>query len=315
MERVAITGLGSYLPRRMLSNEELIPQLDKPITDAQLARMGVTRRGWAGEGESIPEMAARAATAALERAGVAPTELDFIVLANWTQRRFIPDFAPHLQALLGAPQAFAFDISTACAGFVYGAAVAHGFLQTPRFSRGLVVASETTSRRARPHSKATLVFGDAAGAFVLERGAREGAGELIDYELMTDGSKYEAMGVNAEGHVYTQIDQKELQKLAIHSFSTATRAVLERQGLTLDDVDWVVPHSGTAGIQALLLRTLEVDPARVLINFPRIGNVSSAAIPTSLDEHLQAGVIKPGDLVLSPTTGTGWYAAAMLYRV
>jgi len=313
MVPISITGIGSYLPRRMLSNDDLT--LDKPVTEEQLAKLGVTSRGWAGEGESIPEMAAAAGLRAMERAGITADELDLIVLANWTQRRFIPDFAPKLQALLGAPQAFAFDVSTACAGFAFGAGVAQGFLQNPRHRRCLLVASETTSSRARPHSKATLVFGDAAGAWILERGEVEGAGRLIDLELMTDGTKFDAMGVNEEGHVYTSIDQKSLQQLAIHSFRTATEAVLTRNGLTLDDLDWIVPHSGTAGIQALLLRTLEVDPAKVLINFPRIGNVSSAAIPASLDEFVSRGVVKPGDLVLSPTTGTGWYAAAMLYRV
>lgn len=313
MVPISITGIGSYLPRRMLTNDDL--DLDKPVTQAQLDKLGVSTRGRAGEGESIPEMAAAAARTALERAGVEASELDFIVLANWTQRQFIPDFAPRLQALLGAPQAFAFDISTACAGFAFGAGVARGFLQDPRHKRCLIVASETTSQRARPHSKATLVFGDAAGAWVLERGEVEGAGRLIDLELMTDGSKYDAMGINEAGHVYTSIDQKSLQQLAIHSFRTATEAVLTRNGLTLDDVDWIVPHSGTAGIQALLLRTLEVAPERVLINFPRIGNVSSAAIPAALDEFVASGQVKKGDLVLSPTTGTGWYAAAMLYRV
>ena len=315
VESIAITGIGSYLPARILSNAEL-PPLDKPYPPEELQKLGVTHRGQADpDTETIPEMAARAAEKALARAGCSADSLDFIVLANWTQRRFLPDFAPALQARIGAHSAFAFDVSTACAGFVYGVAVAAGFLHQPRFHRGLVVASETTSYRARPHSKATLVFGDAAGAFVLERGARPDQARLLDYELMTDGRHHQAMEVNAQGHVVTHIAQKELQALAIHSFSTASQRILERQGMTLDDVTWVVPHSGTAGIQALLLRTLDIEPARVLVNFPRIGNVSSAAIPAALDEHLAAGTIKPGDVILSPTTGSGWYAAAMLYQV
>lgn len=276
----------------------------------------MSHRGWADPvTETIPEMAARAAERALARAGCAADSLDVIVLANWTQRRFLPDFAPALQERIGARQAFAFDISTACAGFVYGVAVASGFLHQPRFQRALVVASETTSYRARPHSKATLVFGDAAGAFVLERTDRPGLPRLLDYELMTDGRHHDAMEVNAQGHVVTHIPQKALQALAIHSFSTASHRILARQGMTLDDVTWVVPHSGTAGIQALLLRTLDIDPARVLVNFPRIGNASSAAIPAALDEFVSNGTIRPGDVVLSPTTGSGWYAAAMLYQM
>ncbi|MFT4978743.1 MAG: 3-oxoacyl-[acyl-carrier-protein] synthase-3 [Myxococcota bacterium] len=314
VEPISITGIGHYLPARLLSNADL-PPLDKPCPPEVLDRIGVTHRGWADDEETIPEMAARAARRALASADCRPEDLDFIVLANWTQRRFLPDFAPKLQALLGAPQAFAFDVSTSCSGFVFGVAIASGFLQQPRFSKGLVVASETTSKRARPNSKATLVFGDAAGAFVLERGAKPGSARLLDYELMTDGKYYEAMEINDLGHVVTNIHQKDLQALAIKSFAVASQRVLDRQGMTLDDVTWVVPHSGTAGIQALLLRTLEIPPERVLVNFPRIGNVSSAAIPAALTEFVDNGTIKPGDIVLSPTTGSGWYAAAMLYQL
>lgn len=313
MQPVTITGTGTYLPRRMLDNADL-PALDRPPTEDEVRKLGVVRRGWAGDGESIPEMAAAASRQALERAGLDAAELDFIVLANWTQRRLLPDFAPKVQALLGAHRAFAFDVATACAGFAFAVDVGRHFLQNPRFRRGLVVASETTSWRARPHSKATLVFGDAAGAWVLERdGARGHA--LIDVELGTDGRYHDAMEMNADGHTVTHIPQKELQALATRSFQEATSAVLGRQGLTLDDVDYVVPHSGTAGIQALLLRVLDLPAERVLTNFPTIGNVSSAAIPSALDAFVADGTLQPGHLILSPTTGSGWYAAALLYRL
>lgn len=313
MNTVHVIGTGAYLPRRMLDNADL-PALDRPPTPEELAKIGVHRRGWAGDGESIPEMAAAASRQALARAGVDPAELDFIVLANWTQRRLLPDFAPKVQALLGAHRAFAFDVATACAGFAFAVEIARSFLQNPRYKRGLVVASETTSWRARPHSKATLVFGDAAGAWVVERDAGRGH-QLVDVELGTDGRYFDAMEMNAEGHTVTHIPQKELQALATRSFQEATAAVLGRHGLTLDDVDYVVPHSGTAGIQALLLRVLDLPPERVLTNFPSIGNVSSAAIPTALEAYLADGTLKPGHLILSPTTGSGWYAAALLYRI
>jgi 3-oxoacyl-[acyl-carrier-protein] synthase III len=310
---LSITGIGSYLPKNMLSNEAL-PPLDKPITPEEIEKIGIHRRGWAGEGESIPEMAAEAAKRALAKANLEAEALDFIILANWTQRRFIPDFAPKLQSLLGAKRAFAFDVSTACAGFVYGVAIAHGFLQNDRFSRALVVASETTSRRARPRSKSTLVFGDAAGAFVLEKNAGRG-GKLLGYELMTDGSRYEAMEIDEAGHVVTKIEQKELNQLATRSFMEASTRCLERCGVKKEELDWVVPHSGTAGIQASFIRALEVPKEKVLTNFSTIGNASSAAIPAALDQFIGSGKISPGDLILSPTTGTGWYAAAMVYTV
>jgi 3-oxoacyl-[acyl-carrier-protein] synthase-3 len=309
---IAITGIGSYLPRLMHTNETL-PPLDGEVTEEQLARIGVVRRGWAGEGESIPEMAARASERALERADTRAEDLDVIVLANWTQRRYIPEFGPKLQSLLGARKAFAFDVSTACTGFVYGLSIAHGYLQTPRFSRALVVASETTSQRGRPRSMSSLIFGDGAGAFVLERGGN--GGRLIDYELASDGEQWEIMNVNEEGWVRTHIPQRELNQLAARSFADASRKILARNGMSFDDIDWIVPHSGTAGIQATLIKTLEIPPEKVLSNFSTVGNLSSAAIPVALDEYVSAGTIRKGQTILSPTTGTGWFWAALLYTV
>lgn len=294
----------------MLTTAEL-PGLDAPMEQADIDRIGVSCRGHAAEDEGIAEMATAAAGRALDRAGIAAADLDLIILANWTQRRMIPEFAPRVQALLGASRAFAFDVSTACAGFVYGVGIASSFLSTGRHQRAVVVAAETTSQRARPHSKATLVFGDGAGAFVLERAATEGP-RVVDWELLTDGTYHWAMHIDADGWVKTHIAQRDLIRLAAESFRRASAAVLARQGLTMADVDYVVPHSGTAGVQAALVEALEVDPSRVLTNFATVGNTSSAAIPIALDAFREQGRIRPGSLVLSPTTGTGWYAAAML---
>lgn len=312
MERVSITGVGSYLPKKSLDNDTL-PALDKPVSAEDKAKIGVHRRGWAEEEETIPFMAAEAARRALAQADVAAESLDMLVLSNWTQRRYLPDFAPKVQALLGAHKAFAFDVGCACAGFVYGVGMVHGFMQSLRVNRALVVAAETTSQRGRPASKSTLVFGDGAGAFVLERGADRGA-TLVDFQLATDGRHFEAMEINEAGHVVTHIDQKQLIHLATKSFADMTNTILERNGLSLQEVRWIVPHSGTAGVQAALLKTLDVPADKVLTNFATVGNTSSAAIPIALDHFLRERTIKPGDLVLSPTTGSGWYAAAMLYR-
>lgn len=312
MHDVFFTGIGSYLPKTMHTNETL-PALDSPVTPEELDKIGVQRRGWAGDGESIAQMAAEASRRALQRAEVDPADLDFIVLANWTQRRYIPEWAPALKQLLGAKRAFAFDVSTACAGFVHGVSIAHGYLQTPRFARGLVVASETTSQRGRPASKSTLVFGDAAGAVVIERD-RPGI-RLLDYELDVHGDQHHIMDISQEGWVRTHIKQKELIALTSKCFRQTTARILERNRMTLADIDWIVPHSGTAGVQAELIRALGVPREKVLTNFARIGNVSSAAIPTALDEFIANGVVRKGHTVLSPAVGTGFYSAALLYQV
>jgi 3-oxoacyl-[acyl-carrier-protein] synthase-3 len=290
-----------------------LPPLDEPVTPEELARIGVERRGWAGEGEGIAEMGAFAARRALARAEVAPETLDLIVLANWTQRRYIPEHAPALQRLLGAARAFAFDVCGACTGFVYGLAIARAFLHEPRHRRALVVASETTSRRARPGSKGTLILGDGAGAFVLDKDAR-GPGALIDVELATHGAHHEIMEISPEGWVRTHIPQRELNALAARSIAAVCAPLLQRNRLDWSDIDWFIPHSGTAGVQAAIARELPIQGDRILANFASIGNVSSASIPAALDEHVAAGRVKPGQLVVSAAVGTGWYAAGMLYR-
>ena len=312
MNKIVASGRGVYLPRLMHTNDTL-PPLDKTPTAEQLSRIGVERRGWAQEGEGIAEMGAAAAKRALEQAQVKPEDIDLLVLANWTQRRYIPEFAPRVQQLLGCTNAFAFDVCGACTGFVNGVGIAHNFLQSPRYRRALVVASETTSQRARPNSRATLVYGDAAAAWVLERD-RQGGTEIVDYELVSDGAQHGAMQVDDKGHVVTLIEQKALNTLAANSFAEACRRILQRNNMTLGDITWIVPHSGTAGIQATLIKTLEVKAEKVLSNYSSVGNVSSAAIPVSFEHFVESGQIRKGDLVLSPTTGTGWYFGALLYR-
>lgn len=313
MQSVAITGFGSYLPKLMHDNATL-PPLDTAVSEDELRRIGVYRRGWADENEGIAEMASFAARRALERAGVAADSLDFVILANWTQRRYIPEHAPKLLHLLGARKAFGWDVSCACAGFLYGLGIAHGFLQNPRFSRALVVASEHTSRRARPGSKGTVILADAAGAFVLER-KTEGTGRLIDYELATQGEHHGIMSISEEGWVKTHIEQRELNQLAGDSMFGVASRLLERNGLTLNDVAWVIPHSGTAGVQATVARRFGVSQEKILTNFDSVGNVSSASIPTAVDAFVEKGKVRPGDVILSMAVGTGWYAAAALYSI
>jgi len=317
---VRLTGFGSYLPARMYNND-LLPPLDEPVIPADLERIGVFRRGWASEDEGIAEMAVAAGGRALAHAGLAAEDIDLVILSNWTQRRFLPEFAPRLKALLGAHRAFAHELGCACAGFLYGLATASEFLRNPRFGRALVVASETTSQRARPGSRGVLILGDAAGAFVLERAdalharAGLGGGRLIDTELSCDGEHHDIMEISPEGWVHTHIPQRELCTLAARSIRDVSVRLLERNGRRLSDVTWVIPHSGTAGVQAAIGRVLEVRPDRILTNFASVGNVSSASIPVALDHFYGSGRVRAGDLVLSAAVGGGWYSAAALYTV
>ncbi|HET7504926.1 MAG TPA: ketoacyl-ACP synthase III [Kofleriaceae bacterium] len=314
---VRITGFGSYLPAQMVDNDAL-PTLDEPIGPADLDRIGVHCRGWAGEHETIAEMAAAAGRSALARAGLTAAELDLVILANWTQRRYLPEFAPTVKRLLGAERAFAHDLGCACAGFLYGLGTATEFLRNPRYRRALVIASEQTSRRARPGSRGTLILGDAAGSFVLERAGDDrdpGGGRLIDYELASDGEHAHIMEITDAGWVHTSIAQRELCQLAARSIVEVCGRLLARNGRTLADVTWVIPHSGTAGVQAAIVRALELPADRILTNYADVGNVSSASIPVALDHFVASGQVRPGDVVLSAAVGGGWYAAAALYTV
>ena len=313
MAELFMTGLGTYLPDRLVTNAEL-PALEPPHSLADMDKVGVRARGIAGDHEDVLFMAEKAAERALAKAEVSAASLDFLILANWTERRFVPDFAPRVQQALGAQRAFAFDIGCACAGFIYGLTLAHGYLQNPRFQRGLVLASDRSTRRLRPRSRATLVFGDAAAAMVVEKDAPRGS-RLIDYELRTDGSQHGIMDIDADGHLNPKIKQRELNQLAGRSLASVSRALLERNGLTLDDVDWLLPHSGTAGVQAMLAEHLGAPPEKTLNNLADVGNVTTASIPVSLDHFIGLGKLKPGQRVLSAAVGLGWQCCAVLYTL
>jgi 3-oxoacyl-[acyl-carrier-protein] synthase III len=313
LAELCITGLGTYLPERMVDNSSL-PELVPPHSLEDMAKVGVRARGIASETESVLFMAERAAQRALAAAQIEAADLDFLILANWSERRYVPDFAPRVQHALGARRAFAFDVGSACAGFIYGLSMAHGYLQNPRFRRGLVLASDKSTQRLRPRSRATLVFGDAAAAMVVEGDADHGS-RLVDYELRTDGSYHHIMDVGDDGYLNPKIKQRELNQLAGSSLASVSRTLLERNGLTLADVDWFLPHSGTAGVQGMLAEHLGAPPEKTLNNLAEVGNVTTASIPVSLEHFIRLGRIRPGDRILSAAVGLGWQSCAMLYTL
>lgn len=301
------------MPRTIVDNRALAP-LDPPLSLAEMDDVGVLSRGIAADDESVEEMAVRAALRALELSGARPDSLDFLILANWTERRYVPDFAPRIQARLGASKAFSFDVCGACSGFVYGLTIADGYLKNPGLQRGLVIASDRSTRLVRPASRGTLIFGDAAAAAVVDRAALGGP-RLIDYVLSTDGTRNDIMAVGEDGYLRANIRQRDLNELAVSSIERVTRTLLDKARLSLADIDWIVPHSGTPGIQALLAERLGISPARVLTNLPSIGNVTTASIPCALDHFTKSGALNAGHRVLSVAVGLGWQAVAMLVQL
>lgn len=309
MTSLRIAGLGVYLPEAI--DNARLPPLDPPMSVEDMDRVGVLSRGIARDDETVEAMAAAAARQALERSGLRADALDFLILANWTERRYVPDFAPRVQERLGARRAFAFDVCCACSGFVYGLTIADGYLHDTRLRAGLVVASDRSSRLVRPGSRGTLIFGDAAAAAVVDRAPGPGP-RVVDYLLRTDGSRNDIMDVGPDGYLRAHIPQKELNALAASTIEAVARSLLDRNGLSLDDIDWVVPHSGTAGIQAQLAERLGLPPARVLTNLPVVGNVTTASIPSALYHFIENGTLRAGQRVLSVAVGLGWQAVAML---
>lgn len=308
-----ILSLGSYLPRRVVDNAALLASHPE-LGAKDLERVGVTSRGEAADDEDVPSMAVQASLAALERADTSAEALDFLLLVHWSERRYVPDLAPRVQELLGAKRAFAFDLGCACAGFIFALSIARGYLQDPRFRRGLVVASDHSRRRVRPGSRAALLFGDGAAAAVVAANVDRGF-RLVDYELGTDGARHELMDVDAEGYLVTHVRQRELNELAVSSLIRAGRNLLARQRLTFADVDYIVPHSGTAGIQSMLAEALSLPREKILTNLPSVGNVTAASIPTALDHFVRAGTLRAGHRVLLLAVGVGWHFVAGLVEL
>jgi 3-oxoacyl-[acyl-carrier-protein] synthase-3 len=313
IDTVRMTGLASYLPREQVSNAAL-PPLDPPLSPEQLDGFGIHSRGRASDSETVVAMGEAAAREALKQARVEPETLDFVILANWSERRFVPDIAPRIQHALGAERAFAFDVCTACCGFMYGLTLAAGLLQNPRYHAGLVLASDRSSRRMRPGTRSTIVFGDAAGAAVVQRNSEcEAQGfRIVDQELRTDGSHAGIMEVDSDDYLLSHIRQRELNELAGRTMAQVASVLLERNRMTLDDVDYIVPHSGTAGVQNQLREHLGVAPERVLTNLPLVGNVTTASIPCSLRHFLDQGTLSESHTVLSLAVGLGWQTVGML---
>ena len=309
---VAITATGVYLPRTTHTYETL-PPLDHPLDPDQIDRLGVRERHWAQADETVEYMAVQAAQAVLTHATLDPASIELLILANWSQRRYIPDLAPKVAHQLGAHRAAAFDIGCACAGFIYGLGIADSMLRTGRITRALVVSSDTSTQRIRPGSRASFIFADAAAAMALQTDAPGSI--LIDYELRTDNSQNDLFNVTPDGHPTCRIPQRDLNAYAGRMLAQAITAVLDRNSLTLDDIAWIVPHSGTAGVQAMLTQALGVPTTKILTNFPTVGNVASSSIPVALHHFLTTGTINPGDLVVSASVGVGFFSAAALYRI
>jgi 3-oxoacyl-[acyl-carrier-protein] synthase-3 len=322
MPRSVVLGCGSYLPGRVLSNDELSRMVD--TSDEWITqRTGIRERHIAADGETTSDMALRAARAALGAAGADAQSIDLIVLATSTPDNTFPASAVAVQAGLGLTHGAAFDLQAVCSGFVFGLAVADGLLKTGAHKRALVIGSETFSRILDWTDRGTCVlFGDGAGAVVLEAqllsGTRADRGILTTHlrsdgrhklKLYVDGGPSSTQTV---GHL--RMEGRAVFKHAVAMITDVIEDAFKATGYTAGDIDWFVPHQANKRIIDDSAKKLGIAPEKVVSTVDRHGNTSAASIPLALAAAVADGRIKRGDLVLLEAMGGGFTWGASLVR-
>jgi 3-oxoacyl-[acyl-carrier-protein] synthase-3 len=319
-----ITGTGSYLPPRRLSNADLVAELAERGVETSddwiVERTGIRARHFAAPEVASSDLGVEAARNALAAAGVQPSEIDLIIVATSTPDMVFPSAACILQHKLGANGCPAFDVQAVCSGFVYALAVADAMIQTGAANRALVVGAEVFSRILDFNDRTTCVlFGDGAGAVVLEASETPG---ILSSDLHADGKHVDILCVpgNVSGGValgdpVLKMDGQAVFKLAVGVLEKAAHAVLARAGLTEADIDWLVPHQANIRIMQGTARKLKMSMDKVVVTVDQHGNTSAASIPLALDHAVRAGQIKKGDTVLLEGVGGGFTWGAVLLKM
>jgi 3-oxoacyl-[acyl-carrier-protein] synthase-3 len=314
---VSITGLGTYVPDRVLTNDELaelVDTSDEWITE----RTGIKERRIAAPEQAMTDLALPAARTALERAGVKSTELDLIIVATVTPDMMFPTTGSLLGDLLPAPKAAAYDLLAGCTGFVYALAQAHAMVSAGLATKALVVGGDVLSKILDWTDRSTLVlFGDGAGAVVLQH---VDDGGFLGFELGADGGGGENLWLPGSGsRTFEEPDRlvkmngREVFKFATRVMVTSAEALLTEVGRTVEDVDVYVPHQANTRIIDYATRKLGIPEDRVVVNVDRYGNTSSGSIPLALADAETDGLIQPGATVLMTGMGAGltWGSALM----
>lgn len=320
--RSVVAGVGSYLPEKIVTNDDLskfVDTSDEWITE----RSGIRQRHMAAEGEFTSDLALAAAKAALADARMDAQDIDLIVMATTTPDNTFPATATTVQAELGIYHGAAFDIQAVCSGFVYAVSVADNFLKAGQFKNALVIGAETFSRLLDWEDRTTCVlFGDGAGAIVLTAG--EGAGTIADRGVLTahlhsDGRHKEKLYVDGGpsstqtvGHV--RMVGKDVFRHAVVNIADVISEALDATGLTIDDIDWFVPHQANKRILDGTAKRIGLPNEKVVMTVAQHGNTSAASVPLALDVAVKDGRIKKGDLVLLEAMGGGFTWASALIR-
>lgn len=318
-----IAGTGSYLPEKVLTNDDLSKIVD--TNDEWIAaRTGIRERHIAAEGETTSDLAFHAATRAMEAAGVAASEIDLIIVGTTTPDIIFPSTACLLQARLGANGCGAFDVNAACSGFLFALSVADKFIKSGDAKTVLVVGAETLTRMVDWTERTTCVlFGDGAGAVVLKADTETG---ILSTHLHADGAKKELLwnpvGVSVgfkEGEknagVRINMAGSDVFKYAVKALDSVVEETLAANGLDRHDIDWLIPHQANLRIIEATAKRLDMPMDRVVVTVDKHGNTSSGSVPLALDEAVRSGRVQRGQLVLLEAFGGGftWGSALLRY--
>ena len=316
-----ITGTGSYLPPRRLSNADLVAQLAAQGVESSddwiVERTGIRARHFADAGVFSSDLALQACRQALEAAGRSAADVDLIIVATSTPDMVFPSTACILQSKLGAAGGAAFDVQAVCSGFIYALTVADAMIRTGGARCALVVGAEIFSRILDFQDRTTCVlFGDGAGAVLLEASETPG---ILATDIHADGRHVDLLcvpghvnGGLASGRPLLQMDGQAVFKLAVGVLEECARAVLAKAGKTEADIDWLVPHQANIRIMQSTARKLKLPMDKVVVSVDQHGNTSAAAIPLALDGAVRSGQIQPGQTVLLEGVGGGFAWGAVL---
>lgn len=327
-----ITGIGSAFPQKRVANDDLKPIYGLETGDGWIReRTGIAERRISEKGnpqEHNSSLGYRAAVRALEMAGKTAQDIDAIIYATCSGDTLIPSTACWLQNKLGANRAWGTDLNAACSGFVFGVSMADQYIRSGQCKTILVVGAEVLSSIVNWEDRTSaILFGDGAGAAILERTEAGAESRVLSSHLRTDGSLWELfvmpaggsnMEVTPEVHAQRlnkmQMKGKEIFKVAVRTLADFAIEAVEANGFKLSDVDWFVPHQANLRIIEAVAKRLEVPMDRVLVNIDKYGNTSAATVPTALDEAVRDGRIKRGDLVLLDVFGAGLTYGSILLR-
>jgi 3-oxoacyl-[acyl-carrier-protein] synthase-3 len=317
MTYARILGTGSYLPERVMTNHDFAARgLD--TSDAWIReRTGIVQRHIAADQQASSDLALEASRAALAAAGVRAEDIDLIVVATSTPDYIFPSTACLLQAKLGVKGCPAFDVQAVCSGFVYGLSVADNFIRSGSARKALVVGAEVFSRILDWNDRGTCVlFGDGAGAVVLGAGDKPG---IHASALHADGSQVDLLSVPGNvskgrivGSPYLQMNGQGVFKFAVRVLDEVARETVAAAGMTLDEVDWLIPHQANVRILDATARRLGLPAEKLVVTVDHHGNTSAASVPLALDEYVRAGKIRAGHRVLMQGVGGGFTWGATL---